>query len=110
MADVCQGGRSKISFEITVAGIRFRQFHSLILNLLGIGKLPDNQQIPFMPDAPSPFTVDDKNLAETRRFSGRAHGGVVTIGTPVHVEIRQDKGGFNVRVCTDAIRYHRVQT
>ena len=35
-------------------------------------RLLNNQRLPFMPNAPVPFSANDKNIAETRRLKGEA--------------------------------------
>lgn len=79
-------GVAKAAIEITRSGsikgtasymapeIYLREPYDSSVDIYSLGivlyKLLNNQRLPFMPDAPAPFTADDKNAAETRRLKG----------------------------------------
>ncbi len=79
-------GVAKVAIETTQAGsikgtasymapeIYLREPYDTSVDIYSLGivlyKMLNNQRLPFMPDAPAQFTVDDKNAAETRRLKG----------------------------------------
>lgn len=79
-------GVAKVAIETTQAGsikgtasymapeIYLREPYDTSVDIYSLGivlyKLLNNQRLPFMPDAPAQFTVDDKNAAETKRLKG----------------------------------------
>ncbi|MCL2627102.1 MAG: protein kinase [Oscillospiraceae bacterium] len=79
-------GVAKVAFESTQAGsikgtasymapeIYLCEPYDKSVDIYSLGivlyKLLNNQRLPFMPDAPTVFTADDKNMAESKRLKG----------------------------------------
>lgn len=69
-----QSGSLKGTASYMAPEIYLREPYDTSVDIYSLGivlyKLLNNQRLPFMPDAPAQFTVDDKNTAETRRLKG----------------------------------------
>lgn len=101
-------GVAKAVFEATQAGsikgtasymapeIYLREPYDSSVDIYSLGivlyKLLNNQRLPFMPDAPATFTVDDRNLAETRRLKGEV--------PPLPANARNKLGEIVVKACS----------
>lgn len=101
-------GVAKAVFEATQAGsikgtasymapeIYLREPYDSSVDIYSLGivlyKLLNNQRLPFMPDAPAPFTVDDRNLAETRRLKGEV--------PPLPANAKNKLGEIVVKACS----------
>lgn len=72
--ETSQAGSIKGTASYMAPEIYLREPYDSSVDIYSLGivlyKLLNNQRLPFMPDAPAPFTVDDKNTAETRRLKG----------------------------------------
>lgn len=65
-------------------------------------KLLNNLRLPFMPDAPAPFTVDDRNTAETRRLRGES--------PPLPSNAKNRLGEIAIKACSvKTERYARAE-
>lgn len=111
-------GVAKAVFEATQAGsikgtasymapeIYLREPYDSSVDIYSLGivlyKLLNNQRLPFMPDAPLPFTVDDKNSAETRRLKGEI--------PPLPANAKNRLGEIVVKACsTKTERYTKAE-
>lgn len=111
-------GVAKVAIETTQAGsikgtasymapeIYLREPYDTSVDIYSLGivlyKLLNNQRLPFMPDAPAQFTVDDKNAAEARRLKGDT--------PPLPANAKNRLGEIIVKACSaKATRYAKAE-
>lgn len=111
-------GVAKVSIETTQAGsikgtasymapeIYLREPYDTSVDIYSLGivlyKLLNNQRLPFMPDAPAQFTVDDKNAAETKRLKGDT--------PPLPANAKNRLGEIVVKACSaKTVRYAKAE-
>jgi serine/threonine protein kinase len=101
-------GVSKAALETTQAGsmkgtasymapeIYLREAYDKSVDIYSLGivlyKLLNNQRLPFMPDAPAPFTADDKNAAESKRIRGET--------PPIPYNAKRRLGEIIIKACS----------
>lgn len=111
-------GVAKVAIETTKAGsiagtasymapeIYHREPYDTSVDIYSLGivlyKLLNHQRLPFMPEAPAAFTVDDKNLAETRRLRGDT--------PPLPLNAKNELGKIIVKACSvKEVRYTKAE-
>lgn len=94
--ETTQTGSIKGTASYMAPEIYLREPYDASVDLYSLGivmyKLLNAQRLPFMPDAPAPFTADDKNTAETRRLRGEK--------PPLPVNARNRLGEIVVKACS----------
>lgn len=111
-------GVAKVALETTQAGsikgtasymapeIYLREPYDSSVDIYSLGivlyKLLNNLRLPFLPNAPAPYTVDDRNLAETRRLKGEM--------PPLPANAQNALGEIVVKACSAKVdRYARAE-
>ena len=101
-----QTGSLKGTASYMAPEIYLREPYDTTVDIYSLGivlyKLLNNQRLPFMPDAPAQFTVDDKNMAEARRLKGET--------PPLPVNAKNKLGEIIVKACSSkADRYAKAE-
>lgn len=104
--ETTQAGSIKGTASYMAPEIYLREPYDNSVDIYSLGivlyKLLNHQRLPFMPEAPAPFTVDDKNLAETRRLKGET--------PPLPAQAKNRLGEIVVKACSGkAARYARAE-
>lgn len=104
--ETTQAGSIKGTASYMAPEIYLREPYDNSVDIYSLGivlyKLLNYQRLPFMPDAPAPFSVDDKNQAETRRLKGET--------PPLPAQAKNRLGEVVVKACSGkAARYARAE-
>lgn len=94
--ETTQAGSIKGTASYMAPEIYLREPYDTSVDIYSLGivlyKLLNCQRLPFMPEAPAVFTVDDKNLAETRRLKGET--------PPLPMNAKNRLGEIVVKACS----------